>query len=95
VDKQNVTINFTGFLAIIVALFLIKDCSNRETANIEAHELHSVLCIAESGDTVACFNTYQRPHIWSGYDGLTVATFSDTTGRRVELRTRGGTIIWQ
>ena len=98
-DGPNTTGVFAGFLAIVVALLLIRDCNGRSTrreSEIYSNEpVHEVICISERGDTVATFYTRERPYLWTSYGGLTVASFRDTLGKSVELRTRGGTILWQ
>jgi len=54
-----------------------------------------VLCISETGDTVARYQTIKPPKMW-GDSVVSCAIIEDMeTGKTVEIRTRTGTIVCQ
>ena len=55
-----------------------------------------VLCISETGDTLARYKTLYRPRIWEDSGVVCAKGIKDLeTGKTVEIRTRTGTIVCQ
>ena len=59
-------------------------------------QVHKVLCISETGDTVKIWQTKDKPGYINSQGVICAYGFRDLeTGKPVEIRTRTGTVIWQ
>lgn len=96
----NINIDIWPFLVVLImVLCLLKCSSGMEEKPMKPlpfkEEVHQVVCISESGDTVKVWKTYDIPGRWES-QGIICYTFRDIeTGKLVEIRTRTGIIVWQ
>lgn len=97
-NRVSVNVDIWPFLVFIVVILCLLRCSSgmeKKPMKPFKEEVHQVVCISESGDTIKVWKTYDIPGKWES-QGIMCYTFRDIeTGKPVEIRTRTGIIVWQ
>lgn len=101
--QDSITLNFGADIILFLLLVLLVSTCNRGGGPAGKYgiknydgEIHRVICISESGDTVKVWKTYDKPGIMESQGVICFFNFRDLeTGKKVEVRTRNGTVVWQ
>lgn len=101
-STMNMNIGGGIWLAIIITFFIclsMTRCTDRTESRPNKDfdgQVHKVICISETGDTVKVWQTKDKPGYINSQGIICVYGFRDLeTGKPVEVRTRTGTVVWQ
>lgn len=100
--QNSITLNLgADIILFLLLVFLVSTCnkggpSGKYGIKNYDGEIHQVICISENGDTVKVWKTYDKPGIIESQGIICFFNFRDLeTGKKVEVRTRNGTVVWQ